>query len=215
MTAKKTLENRIRGWFPQEPYRINTKVNSELGFERNKSPLTIPLGYNLSATKVAGAQAVFLTLILAFCISSEILSIVRGYTAFNFFNVLWLICGSIIGTILGLIITRNQLNLLSREYKLIQINKKEIILFIIPAVIYFTVTGFFFLALQNLLWWGNYAIFCWGAPLFLIRYFLFVAYERRENLCLVQSWWNSGIYVIPKPPCNNSNISETRTIKSC
>jgi hypothetical protein len=51
MTVKKSLENRIRGWFPQEPYLLSTqvKVNCEVNIEIKNPPPKISQDYTNSA----------------------------------------------------------------------------------------------------------------------------------------------------------------------
>jgi hypothetical protein len=68
MKVKKSLENRIRGWFPQEPNMIakSLQVNNEY----KQQPQIISSEYKTSATKAAGKTA--------------LLWIILGYGFFTF-----------------------------------------------------------------------------------------------------------------------------------
>jgi hypothetical protein len=64
MTAKKSLENRIRGWFPQEPTMFRTRL--KVDYENKRQPPIIPPGYTLSSTRVAAIVAIFYIIIYGF-----------------------------------------------------------------------------------------------------------------------------------------------------
>ena len=57
MNIRKIFEKRIRGWFPKEPYSISIGVKEDS--KTKPQSLVIPLGYDLSATFVAGLTTVF------------------------------------------------------------------------------------------------------------------------------------------------------------
>jgi hypothetical protein len=182
MTFKENLQNRVRGWFPQEPYRISNKIKVHACSEHKQPPLAIPLGYDLSATKWAGCYAVFWISLtsLNMLFSSE------GHLILNIFDLFWLIGGFVIGVILGLVIPRNQLNRLSIEYK-INPNRKEIIFLIGSLSIFLAVRFLFFFWFPISFMLIFASLLALGCPILLFRYVLFYAYEKKENMRLVQS----------------------------
>jgi uncharacterized membrane protein len=123
MNAKRSLENRVRGWFPTEPYRIGAKVNNEASFERKQPPLQIPLGYDIGTTKATIALAIFCTALCAFQIYLNIIDKVT----FTVFQIFLIIVGVIVGSVLEKKIVSSQLNRLSRDYKFTS-NVKELLL---------------------------------------------------------------------------------------
>ena len=207
MNTKKELR-KIRGWFPKEPYMISplTKVN----YENNRQSMIIPPGYNVSATKAAGAFAIFWILLYLFqyfaFLNLEIYPISKLQVA------VWIIAGLAVGTFSSILFTKNQLGRILKDYKF-STNEKDIVLFVVPSVLFF-IFGFF----VSLYFYGIMhspglqgwliSIFAFGGSIFVIRYFLFFTFERKEHMRLMQSWWGMKIFLIPKAP--NSNVNGTK-----
>ena len=210
MTFKRSLENRIRGWFPKEPYMISTRTN--IDYETKKPPLVIPPEYKVSATKVAGAFAIFWTMLYGY-FSFTILDFER-YPVSSFQIVPWIIAGTVVGVIISTIFTKNQLRRLSRDYQF-SINGKDMVLLIAPLVLFFvfgisvglsySFTNMSIPVMQGFL----ISFLSLGISLQIIRYVLFVAFEKKENMSIVQSWFGFGFFLIPKAP--NSNVSHSET----
>ncbi len=210
MTLKKRLEHRIRGWFPKEPYIISARLNVE--HEDKKPPQVIPPEYKVSATKVTGAFAIFWTIFYGYLFFT-ILDLKR-YPVSSFQIVPWIIAGTVVGVIIGSMFTKNQLGRLSREYQF-SINGKDMVLLIVPLVLFF-VFGFSvglsysFTSMSITVMHGFLISFLsLGISLQIIRYVLFVAFEKKENMRIVQSWFGYGFLLIPKAPNSNVNHSET------
>ena len=190
MNVKKSLENRIRGWFPKEPYIISTRLNVD--YETKKPPQVIPPEYKVSATKVVGAIAIFWTILYGY-ISFTILDFER-YPVSSFQIVPWIIAGTVVGVIIGTIFTKNQLRRLSRDYQF-SINGKDMVLLIVPLVLFFvfgisvslsySFTNMSIPVMQGFL----ISFLSLGISLQIIRYVLFVAFEKKENMRIVQSWF--------------------------
>ena len=193
MTTKKTL-SKIRGWFPQEPYFTFTRV--KVDGEAKQPPPIIPQGYNLSATKFAGALAIFWI-------------ILYGYLFFTIINLerypisivqiaAWIVAGSALGTISCAIVTKNQLKRVSKDYQF-STNVKDMVLLIVPTVLFFTF-GF-------ILSWSTIliSVYAWGISIHITKCALFFNFEKRENLRLMQSWWGMEIYLVPKAPQSQLN----------
>ena len=166
--------------------------------------MIIPPEYNISATKVTGEIAffwiIFYSLLTFFFLN---LKIYNPYSGFQV--VAWIFVGSAIGAISGMMYTKNQLRRLSKDH-LIYPNGKDIILFIVPILILvlpsFFISWFVYgalirgLALLGLL----ISVFAFGISEQVVKYLLFHVYEKKENMRLMQSLFESGIVVIPKAP---------------
>lgn len=211
MNVKKSLENRIRGWLPKEPYLISTRVKVDC--ETKQQPPIIPSGYNLSATKVAGAFAIFWIILYGFT-SFTFLNLER-YSISAFQIVAWIIAGLTVGAISGAIFTQNQLSRLSKDYQ-ISTNGKDMVLLIVPTVLFF-IFGFFvswsiYGAMRLPIFQGFLiSVYAWGISIEIIRYVLFFAFEKRENMRIMQSWFGFLFVLIPKAPNSNVNRSEKAT----
>jgi len=124
--SKKYLLNRIRGWFPQEPHLISASV--KMDSEIKQPPTVIKSEYNLSATKFAGAFALFWILFYGFVIFTTFSP--GRESVLGFQVVSWIIAGLIFGIITGAMCTKNQLNRLSKEYQILPNRKDMILLFV-------------------------------------------------------------------------------------
>jgi hypothetical protein len=207
MNVKKSLENRIHGWFPKEPYLISTRVKVDC--ETKQPPLMIPPEYNVTATKTAAYGAIIWTFFYFFT-SFLLLSL----ESFNFPMLLaWIIAGSAVGVISGTMYTQNQIRRVSRDY-LILPNRKDMILAIVPMLIFFIFVSFVSWFLYDASLRGSASL----GPLVsvcaslissqVIRYAVLRAYEKRESMRLMQSWFGGAIALIPKAPNSNANPSE-------
>ncbi len=200
MTPKKILST-IRGWFPKEPYLISTRVKMDT--ENKQPPTIIPSGYTVSATKVAGAIAVF-WIILYGLLFSSILNF-KSYPISMMQIAAWTIAGLALGTISCAIATENQLNRVSKDYRF-SANGKEIILLIAPFVLVYGIGFFAGLSIPSAIMQTSFmqglivSLYVYGVSLVVLRPILFYTFERKENMRLIQSWWGTEIYLVPKPP---------------
>ena len=63
----KSLRNRVRGWFPQEPYIISRQIRQvKVDHETKQPPLMIPPQYKVSATKTAGIMLIYWIILYGF-----------------------------------------------------------------------------------------------------------------------------------------------------
>jgi hypothetical protein len=203
MTSKKTLENRIRGWFPKEPAMISKRFN--VYHESKQPPLMIPSNYKLSATKFAGAFAIYWIIFYGFIFYFVFFSFnIYSHPVSEFQIVTWIILGLTGGVISNAIVTKNQLSRLSKDYQF-NTNGKDMVLLIVPMVLVFGFGGFVSWFLYSSLQVWGILIYCWGVSFCLTRVLLFVALERKENMRLMQSWWGTNIFLVPKAPNNKEN----------
>ena len=211
MTVKKTLQNRIQGWFPQEPYRISTRIN--LNYENKRQPPIIPPGYTLSSTRVAAIVAIFYIIIYGF-LSLNNLNF-EEYPISAFQVVAWIIFGVSVGAFSSIIFTQNQLGRLLKDYQF-STNGKDLVLLIVPLVL-FSIFGFFVslsfygIMLTAALHGWLISVYSYGVSMLIIRYVLFLAFEKRENMRLMQSWWGMEIFLIPRAPDSNVNGTKINT----
>ena len=197
MNVKKSLENRIRGWFPQEPYAISTRL--KVNHENKQPPLIIPLEYKVSTTKFLGGFAVFWIVFYGYIFFSSFNLINHPVSAFQM--VAWIIAGLAIGVISDTVFTKNQLNRLSKDYQFTT-NGKDWGLLIVPMVLFFIFSGFVSWFLYSSLQLWVISVYSWAVSSQLTRVLLFAAFERKENMRTMQSWWGTRIFLVSKAPSN-------------
>ncbi len=213
MKVKKTLENRIRGWFPQEPYLLNTqvKVECEVKIKTKQPPFMIRQDYTGSATKIALTVAILW--ILIYCFTSLIVFSLQPNNITLL--VAWAIVGVVVGVFSGKKYTQNQLQRLLKEVE-IYLNKKDMILAIVPMLIMlsfsYLVNWFLFDALtrHSILLGALVSVYAFSISQQVTRFTLFRGFEKKTGMQLMQSWFESGIAVIPKAPNNNQNAGNSQ-----
>lgn len=209
MTTKKTLENRIRGWFPQEQTMINTRL--KVNHEYKQPPLVIPSEYKVSATKLLGGLTIFFIIFYGYMFFFAFNNFAANFdrhpvSAFQI--VVWIIVGLAVGVISDAIVTKNQLSRLSKDYQFYT-NGKDWVLLIVPMILFFIFGGYVSLFLYSSLQVLLISVYCWGVSYQLTRVLLFAAFERKENMRIMQAWWGTNIFLVPKAPNNNANRLET------
>jgi hypothetical protein len=174
--------------------------------ENKQPPLIIPSEYKVSATKIYGGFTIFWIIFYG----------IIFFNSFNLYNypisafqiVASIITGLAFGVILSTVFTRNQLRRLSKDYQFTA-NVKDLVLLIVPAVLFFSFGGFVSWFLNASLQVWLILIYSWGVSTQLMRVLYFVAFERKENMRLLQSWWGTKTFLVPKAPDNNLNHSGT------
>jgi hypothetical protein len=194
MTVKKSLENRIRGWFPHEPTMISTRL--EMTRESKQPPLIIPPEYNVNATKFAGAFSIFSIIFWGFMIFSIDFTM-HPISAFQI--VAWIIAGLAVGVISEAVFTKNQLSRLSKDYQFTT-NGKDWVLLIVPMILFFIFGGYVSWLINSSIQWFVISVYAWGVSYLLTRFILLAAFEKKTNMRLMQSWWGSTIILVPKAP---------------
>ena len=201
MNVKRSLESRVRGWFPAEPYLVST-TRVKVAYVTRQKSLIIPPDYTWSATK----YAVVIAAIWIICFSYPLLSASNfGFNLSAFQIAVWVFAGLTFGGLSGVACTKNQLHRLSKDHK-ISVTAKDMMLLSIPMLL-FMVSVYLatWLLLSGSVRGGVlggflFAVYFWGVSLYVPRIFLFRSYERKANMRLMQSWGDSGIAEIPKPP---------------
>ncbi len=196
MNIKEIFEKRIRGWFPTEPYSVSTGVKKDS--KSKTQPIAIPYGYDLSATLVAGLTTVFYAVLGSLLIIS-FFSLERSISLT--FIVAWIIAGLTIGAISGAIETKNQLKRLSKGHQL-KTSKEDLIILIMPLFLLFIFGQYLsinYIGLRTSALLGDLsAVFAFAVIAQAIRYGSFWAYEKRGNMCLMQSSFRGRVIAIPK-----------------
>jgi hypothetical protein len=203
MTVKKSLENRIRGWFPQELTMISTRllVNHE-----NKQPPRIILPeYKVSTTKLFAGLTIF-WIIFYGCIFFSAINIV-WHPSSAFQILAWIIIGLAIGIISDAILAKNQLSRISKDYQFSN-NGKDWILYAVSVALFLGFGGFVSWFFYSSLQMWAVLVYSWGVASQLTRVLLFAAFERKEKMRLMQSWWGTNIFLVPKAPISNVNLLE-------
>ncbi len=166
MNVKKSLENRIRGWFPQESVHDMVNTRFQVTHEKKQPPLIIPPQYNMSATKIAGGFAIFWILFFGL---ELVMSFNLEFHAIPPFQIMaWIFAGLTIGIISNTMLTKNQLSRLSNDYQFTP-NRKDQLILIIPIVSFFIIGGFVNWFLYSSLQVWLISILSWGVSSQLTR----------------------------------------------
>ena len=200
MNVKKSLESRIRGWFPQEPSRISMSCKVE--FEAKNPPPMIRSDFTLSATKFAGALTIFYIIFYGF-IDFSFPSLER-YTISAFQVLAWIIVGVAIGIVSMVVYTRNELCRLSRDYQT-SVNWKELILILLVPGLVISFGGWYIFGSSLAV---IITVYVWGVSISLTRYGLLYFYEKTENMRIMTGWFGGGFAIIPKAPNNVATVYE-------
>ncbi len=200
MRAKETLQNRIRGWFPQEPCRTSRYCKVE--FEAKNPPLMIRSDFTLSATKFAGALTIFYIIFYGFIDFS--FPGLEWYSISAFQVIAWIIVGVAIGIVSMVVYTRKELCRLSRDYQT-GVNWKGLILVLLVPGLVFTFGGWYIFGSSLV---GTISVYVWGVSISLTRYGLLYFYEKTENMRIMTSWFGGGFAVIPKAPNSVAHVCE-------
>lgn len=174
-----------------------------MNHEYKQPPLIIPPQYNVSATKIAGGYAILWILFLGF----EVL------TSFNLefhpiplFQIMaWILAGLIVGIVSEALRTKNQLSRLSNDYQFTP-NKKDQLFVIVPIVLFSILSGFVNWFLYSSLQVWLISNLSWIVSSQITRTILFAAFEKKENMRLIQNWLEPKIILIPKPPNSSTNV---------
>ncbi|MCW4000202.1 MAG: hypothetical protein NWE93_08175 [Candidatus Bathyarchaeota archaeon] len=195
MKASEMLANRIRGWFPQEP-RLICSANLQ-GHEAKQPPRIIPSDYTLSTTKYAVVLAVFNVVLFGFMSFSIGLELRASLV-----TAAWVTMGAAAGLVCSWALTTRQLGVLAKEYHY-RFTAKELVLLLLIAAM--PITGGFAC-------WSIYGrdlspflalLYPWVVSFAITRPLLLAAFERKNDMRIVQSTWGTGMYLIPKPPQDN------------
>ena len=76
------------------------------------------------------------------------------------------------------------------------------ILFIVPTVIFFVFYFFAVFFIQGVASGMGplISVYGWSISLQIPRPILFFAFEKKEDMRIMQSWWGMGFVLMPKPP---------------
>jgi hypothetical protein len=203
MNVKKNIHSRIRGWLPKEPSltglpTINMQFRKQ--YKIKEPPSIIPAEYHLSFTKYTVAFTVFFILIYGFMF---FITPPEKFTISALQSLAWIIAGLAAGTIIGKVFTNNQLVRLSENIKT-KTTAKDLFFLVVPLIAffilgYFASTYFYAISvyhLQGLL----ISIYSLEVSLLVMRCYLLYAFEKRENMRIVNSWFGLYFFLVPKAP---------------
>ena len=189
MNVKKSLENRIRGWFPQEPKLRKSRAKFDF---RIKPQPTVPS--QMGKGTVRTAKIIGIVNVISFIIFILLLS------QFNIESG-WKIVGLISGFVFGLIggvwvaprITKRTEN--HKE----SLGWKEYLGVTVPAVI------FVLLVNQVSSYFSMIASFTLWTTFWLVQMVLFLSYEKKKKVFILQDGWLGVVYsLVPQASKNRA-----------
>jgi hypothetical protein len=119
--------------------------------------------------------------------------------------VAWIIVGLAVGVISDAILAKNQFSRILRNYQFSNVGKDWGLYFVL-VVLFVGFGGFVCWFLYSSLQLWGILVYSFGVSSQLTRVLLFAAFERKENMRLMQSWWGTDIFLVPKPPNSNTNV---------
>lgn len=201
MISKKEIQNRIRGWFPQEPRLPKAPVKTD--FQTNPPPLLNAkpappqMGPGtLRATRFLGFQAL-IWIILSFLFVIQL----RGENQISLTSqIIWITAGLIVGLTVSAIFTQRQIGYFEKNSQFPTPKAGPLFATIVGAVIIIMVVvyGSFFFNLQAIGAGFLSSIAVMTPTAFAARYLLFSRYERKKEIYIIQYWWQAGIFALPK-----------------
>jgi hypothetical protein len=200
MNVKKRIRSRIRGWLPKEPCLGGN--HAELGCEIKQPPLVIRSGYNIRVSQFTLALTVVWVMLDAY-LGFFAFEIARDSGFFPLSVVLWIVSGIAIGVFSGVTLVRKMVKRLSKNYEY-HPSIADIFQFSFPVII-FSLAGLTLIWLfqTNLLTIATLGLmastYAFGTAFTLAETMLFPAYEKRENMQLMQKIFGGGIIAIPNP----------------
>ncbi len=191
----------IRGWLPKEPCLRGN--HAELGCGSKQPPLVIRSGYNISATQsVLTYTVVWVTLDALLGLLAVEVIWESGF--FPLPVALWIIAGIAIGVFSGVTLARKVVKRLSKSYEYHR-SIADVFQFSFPVII-FSFAGLMLVWLfqPDLLFIADLGLiasmYALCTATTLAETMLFPAYEKRENMKLMQKTFGGGIIAVPNPP---------------
>jgi hypothetical protein len=200
---REEILKKLRGWFPQEPYLkgIHAKVNSE---NKPQPPKAIETLYSGSATQsIRPLIVIWLVLdsLLGYLIIAGAWDFGAGYYPIPV--VIWMISGLVLGAVLGVKQTQRIVQKLSRDFQY-RSRLGEVVysfpIFLLSVPVYAVIMLYYpNLSLAGLVQFlvSGFAL---STAVVVSKYVLFSAYEKKENMTIVQTVKGGGLLVIPQPP---------------
>lgn len=165
----------------------------------------IPPKYILSATKFSAALGIFWIIFYGFMTFDSL--DFESYPTPALQIAAWTALGLAVGTTTVTMFIKKQLRQLSRDYQYVG-NIKDTVLGFAPIILFFI---FSFSAVWSIhdpimrmpVFQGFLiSTYTCGISIVITGCALYAAFEKRENMRLMRSWWGPGIVLIPKAPEN-------------
>jgi hypothetical protein len=196
MNPLRYLEKRIRGWLPKEP---NVPLApAKIDFRVNERPLmTKQMGKGTSSTRFLRFHSIFLAVlgslfIIQFNVQSHI-----SLTS----QVIWIIAGLTVGSIISASFAKWQLNCLTRDKELRATIAESLFIAGIMLIFTGTLVGVLSTNLSTGSGFLNSAFA--GASVFGgVRYVLFLRWEKKNKMCILQN--RSRFFVVPQSGTNST-----------
>ncbi len=211
MNAKQRLNSRIRGWFPQEPYFQGN--HAKVIYENKPQPQKFiePL-YNGSA--IRSTRPLIIALVIFDLIMGYFTIIVArdfGERGFTLPMIIWTVSGIIVGAASGVMQTRRIVRKLSKDFQY-HPSLRDLVYSLPVLILSLPASGAIALYYNSLLIPAVLQFAVSGAALnttgMVARFVLFSAYEKRENMSIMQAISGGGLVVIPQPPSSFSGSND-------
>jgi hypothetical protein len=158
----------------------------------------IPRGYNVSVIKMFGATTIFWIVIygILFFYTLNLAEVPASTSQI----VASIVAGLAVGAFVGIISTKNQIGRLSKNYKF-STTGKDIVLNVVSIVL-FCIFG-------AVLSWSTilFSVYFFGVSTLITRWVFFFNFEKKEDMRLMQSWWGTEIFLVPKAPSEAKQAS--------
>jgi hypothetical protein len=202
MNQKKGLQNRIRGWFPQDPYKIS--ISCKVENEVKNPPLMIPPRFKTSLMKSILATAIIWGLVYGIgylgLLHQSTFRYVSVYQA-----ILAVFIGLAFGVSCGSMVARQRKKRVLTDFQDSLSNDVPLIIIFLVFLISLYAIGFFLFPrpITEILSFGDglfISLIFYMPCLYATQAFWYWDFERKEDMRLVTGWAGGDIYLIPKPP---------------
>jgi hypothetical protein len=209
MNVKKTLQNRVRGWFPQQPKLPKAPASINFGVEAPPQPPSQPIPAAEPMRAADGVFAAAWTFIAVFTVFTAVKTGSQLNIAFSS-QFIWVFIGVAVGAVCGAKSTQLRLNRLAKGDE--ARSKKQIVMQTVVLGVPMLLLLVFSAFISNMLYgydplrlgWGfGLSLCCFPAlaAIFDIGWFLQFLYERKNNVqvVLIRTSTFKGKYaLIPK-----------------
>ena len=200
MIVKKSLKSRIRGWFPQEPKL--PKAPAKTDFQTNSPPIlkakptpTQMAPGTVRTIRSLGFQAIFWT-IFSFLFINQIRV---GYHISSTLQIAWITAGLILGLLFSAVFTHRQIGYFEKNSQFPTQKAGPVFAAIVGVIIIMVVVYLSMLIFLPSVGVGFLSsVFATAPTFFATRYLMFLRYEEKKEIFIVQYWWQAGLFALPK-----------------
>jgi hypothetical protein len=206
--VKKSLESRIRGWFPREPTLPWAATKRRYTVEPTNCNPTVHIPQSTyGVLKFKGAFVIAWSLLSLWAIFSDF----ANRLSF-FFLITSIFVGFAVGSALGVLFATRLLRQLTIKHQVCTSIKEVLalvlsiaVLPIVGAIGLAIFLGNFTFSLVITIW--NPILLSFGLALFIVDFILFLRYERKNDMIVLTGYGTAGYFEIPrKKPTTPVNL---------